>query len=64
MNLHYEWRSSISGPLIGMELHHIGPTEDMRHILVRQVIDTGDATVRAALIKLGWTPPTQGFAPA
>ena len=31
--------------------------DNARDLLVRHVIDTQEAQVRAALIQLGWTPP-------
>jgi len=30
---------------------------DVRQTILQQVLDTTEAQVRAALIKLGWTPP-------
>lgn len=31
--------------------------ENIRDIILRQVLDTNEEQVRQALIKLGWTPP-------
>ena len=43
----------------GDEIHHVvaHEFEQVRTELTRQIIATGDAQVRQALIALGWTPP-------
>lgn len=56
MNHHIDVRTKfdsnfISQDLIAVENGHI------REVLVKRVINLQDDGVRAALIKLGWTPP-------
>ena len=42
-----------------VEMCHERAHESVREVVLRQVLDTGEAQVRAALIKLGWTPPVE-----
>jgi hypothetical protein len=51
---------TISEPEKGLLMQRVdleAPHEDVRQTILQQVLDTKEAQVRAALIRLGWTPP-------
>lgn len=59
----YEINTTTHGGLLGIHVVQVSHDlhEEVRTTITRQVIDTWDETVRAALCKLGWTPPPTGF---
>lgn len=61
MSLRYEVIPSTNGSMICVQtdlVHEVGG-ETVRETLTRQLIDAQDATLRASLIQLGWTPPPE-----
>lgn len=58
MTTSYQVNISIADKRIVSDYEMVSPN-GIREMIIRQVIDTGDAQVREALIKLGWTPPDE-----
>ena len=59
----YLINTTTHGGLLGVQVDLVShdAIDEIRTTVTRQVIDTYEKSIRAALIRLGWTPPPEGF---
>lgn len=59
----YEIKTTTHNGLLGVQVDLVSHDghDEIRTTITRQVMDTYDASIRGALIKMGWMPPPIGF---